>query len=379
MQHPQDRTMPTRPPITIAAAVVAAALTGLTQIGGVLRAQPQVTPAPVSITTVREDGGRLDWSGRRNLIAFDKLGRDDFFDIYTMTPDGRQETCLTCDKPQLPNKMIGNPSWHPSGDYLVFQAQNRYRGFGRLTNYFANPGAGVNNDVWVMDAAGRQFWQITKVEPRIGGVLHPHFSTDGSKLFWSQRVSVRGGSWGVWSLHVADFAIVNGAPQIRNERVMQPGRQRKMYESHGFSPDGRWVIFSGNLEPRQEEIHADIYLLNLETTELKNLTSTQKEWDEHAHFSPDGRTIVWMSSKDQPYKLRAGDLKTDYWLMNPDGSNKRRLTYFNQKGHPHFIDKGAAAADSSWSPDGRRLAAYVITDVRKGGRIVMIDVDARPR
>lgn len=333
-------------------------------------------PAAVTVVTIQEDGGRLDWSARRNLIAFDRLnGR--YLDVYTMTPDGGSERCLTCDRPQLPNKMIGNPAWHPSGDFLVFQAQNSYRGFGRLTDYFANPGAGINNDVWVMDADGRQFWQFTKVPARIGGVLHPHFSPDGSKLLWSQRVSVRGGKWGVWSLRVADFAVVGAVPRISNERILQPGKQQKMHESHGFSRDGRSVLFSGNLEQGQEEIHADIYLLNLESGELRNLTNSADQWDEHAHFSPDGRTIVWMSSRDQPYRLRAGRLRTDYWLMNADGSNKRRLTYFNQPGHPHYVPEGVAAADSAWSPDGSRLAAYLITDVRRGGRIVMIDLAGR--
>jgi Tol biopolymer transport system component len=342
-------------------------------------AAAQGTGDAVRITTVKEQGGRLDWSARRNLIAFDKLGRDDFFDIYTMTPDGGQETCLTCDKPQLPNKMIGNPSWHPSGDYIVFQAQNSYRGFGKITNYFANPGAGINNDVWIMDAAGSRFWQLTKVQPRVGGVLHPHFSPDGTRLLWAQRVATRGLSAGEWSLRVADFVVVDGVPGIRNEQTLQPGKQHRLYESHGFSADGRWIIFSGNLEPKQSEIHGDIYIFNLATGELKNLTNSMEEWDEHAHFSPDGRTIIWMSSKDQPYKLRADDLKTDYWLMNADGSNKRRLTYFNQPGHPHFIKEGVAAADGAWSADGSRFFAYLIVDVRRGGKIVMIDLGDRAR
>ena len=82
-----------------------------------------------------------------------------------------------------------------------------------------------------------------------------------------------------------------------------------------------------------------------------------------------------MTSKAQPYKLRADDLKTDYWLMNPDGSNKRRLTYFNQPGHPHYMKEGVAAADGAWSPDGRRYLAYLIVDVRRGGKMVMIDLD----
>lgn len=51
---------------------------------------------------------------------------------------------------------------------------------------------------------------------------------------------------------------------------------------------------------------------------------------------------------------------TDYWVMDADGSNKRRLTYFNEKGHPHYIEGGAIAADFAWSEDGKRIFAYLI-------------------
>jgi Tol biopolymer transport system component len=323
---------------------------------------------------ITENGGRLDWSARHNLIAFDRLGEDRYFDVFTMQVDGSDVRCLTCDKPGLPNKSMGNPSWHPSGDYIVFQAQNTYKGLGRLTDYFANPGAGVNNDVWVMDRTGRRFWQLTKVEPRRGGVLHPQFSSRGDKLLWSERLDNRA-KWGTWSLKVADFVVEEGVPRIRDVRTLQPGTQHRMYESHGFSPDGRKVLFSGNLERGQEETSGDIYLYDLSTGDLQNLTQTTDEWDEHAHFSPDGQTIVWMTNKGQPRYIRTGQPRTDYWVMNADGSNKQRLTYFNEEGHPEFMKGAVTAADFAWSPDGRRIAAYLITDVRKGGRIVMLDLD----
>jgi hypothetical protein len=49
---------------------------------------------------------------------------------------------------------------------------------------------------------------------------------------------------------------------------------------------------------------------------------------------------------------------TDYWLMDSDGSNKRRLTYFNQPGHPHHTGERAVVADLSWRPDGKAFAGF---------------------
>jgi dipeptidyl aminopeptidase/acylaminoacyl peptidase len=90
--------------------------------------------------------------------------------------------------------------------------------------------------------------------------------------------------------------------------------------------------------------------MDLETQSLTQLTN--EAYNEHAIYSPDGEKIVWMSDKDNRNK------GTDYWLMNPDGSEKNRLTYFNQRGHPHYMGKKITVADSSWSPDGKRIVAY---------------------
>jgi Tol biopolymer transport system component len=363
--------------LALAAAVVAACGIGSTQLAGqrprTSREEAGRTSAPATrITTLTENGGRLDWSAKNNLIAFDRRIGDGYFDIYTMTPGGADEKCLTCGKSELPPKSKGNPAWHPSGEFIAFQAQTSFRGLGAITDYAANPGAGVNNNIWVMDRQGQRFWRLTDLAPRTTGVLHPVFSPAGDQLFWAERISAET-SWGRWALRLADFHVDRGEVGINGEQTFRP---QQMYESHGFSPDGEQLLFSGNLEPGQDPRHGDIYLYNLRTGRLTNLTDSPNEWDEHAHFSPDGKTIVWMTSKNLPEWVRGpgGAVRTDYWLMNPDGTNKRRLTWFNTPGHLESVKAGVVAADCAWSPDGSRLAAYLIIDVRTGGKIVMIDL-----
>jgi Zn-dependent metalloprotease len=281
-----------------------------------------------------------------------------------MNADGTGERCLTCNRTELPNRHTGNPAWHPSGEFIVFQAQKANAPANPISDYFANPGSGINNDIWVMDAQGTRFWRLTDVQIAAGGVLHPHFSPTGDRLLWSELVGAGGGSIGEWALHVADFRVVNGLPRIENLRRYQPGQQHHFYESHGFSPNGAEILFSGNLEPGQAETAGDIYTLNLETGALNNLTSTMNQWDEHSQISPNGQWIVWMTSMGiggNPIGPR-----TDYWLMRPDGSSKRQITFFNDPSKPEHRAGGAIAADSSWSPDGSRLLAYVILDVSTG-------------
>ncbi len=94
---------------------------------------------------------RVYWShSGNNLIVFDKLGDDGYYDIFTMNPDGSGKLCLTCNNPSIPQKHNGNPSWHPTGDWIVFQSVNP--SFISLLpeetlKILTNPGAGWRNDV----------------------------------------------------------------------------------------------------------------------------------------------------------------------------------------------------------------------------------------
>lgn len=62
--------------------------------------------------------------------------------------------------------------------------------------------------------------------------------------------------------------------------------------------------------------------------------------------------------------------------MDVDGSNKLRLTYFNEKDHPHYIGRRAIVSNSKWSPDGEKIAAIVAYESIWGLRtkIVMIEL-----
>ena len=126
--------------------------------------------------------------------------------------------------------------------------------------------------------------------------------------------------------------------------------------------------------------------LDLETGTLKRLTETPADWDEHAHYSPDGRHIAWMSSTG--IDILWGDttghnwqkhLKTDLWVMNANGSEKRRLTHFNQPGHNEYMrGRRCVVSDSAWSPDGKKIVALLAYENRRGGlrtRIIMITLE----
>ena len=112
-------------------------------------------------------------------------------------------------------KHIGQPAWHPSGKLIVIQAQKAH--VPGYADTKCTPGAGALNDLWIITPDGKRVWKINAVRDEVSknaaGVLHPHFSHDGTKLFWAERVGDNGSSF---------------------------------FESHNFSPNDQYVLFTGN-------------------------------------------------------------------------------------------------------------------------------------
>ncbi|MBU0478694.1 hypothetical protein KKC91_09025 [bacterium] len=330
-----------------------------------------------SIKIIQEDGGRVAWSPKDDLIAFDRRGEDGYYDVWIMKSDGSGQRCLTCDNPNVPQKHNGQPAWHPSGEYIVFQAQNPSLAgfpniFQKIEKAFTGPGSGVNNNIWLMDKCAKQFWQLTNI-PERKAVLHPHFSHDGKKLIWSEMIDRNIKPSGRWVIKIADIIINHSNVRLENILILNPG-DMQFYETHGFFPDDKIILFSATKDGQYKNL--DIYSYNLITTELIALTNTSlSEWDEHAHFSPDGRNIIWMSSMEIPQQIKQYEVLADYWIMDSNGKNKKRLTYFNNPSSKEYIPGGVTAADFAWSPNGGKIIAYLVLRIKNElGKKVIIEL-----
>ncbi len=115
------------------------------------------------------------------------------------------------------------------------------------------------------------------------------------------------------------------------------------------SSDGNKIVFGS-----QRDGDFDIYTMNADGSDLKRLTD-RTGYDGGPWFSPDGSKIVWRAwhpeTKEELKKWR-DCMENDYivpfpldiWVMNSDGSEKKRLT-----------DNGATNWSPSWHPDGKRI------------------------
>ncbi len=127
------------------------------------------------------------------------------------------------------------------------------------------------------------------------------------------------------------------------------------------SPDGRYVVFtssrSGDLE---------LWRYDLQTGELLQLTH-ELGYDGGAFFSPDGSKIVWRASRptgeaaERYWRLLARGLvepsEMDLFVANADGSNPRRIIHLpGAQWAPYF------------HPDGERII-FASNHHTEGGRL----------
>ncbi|MCP5433599.1 MAG: PD40 domain-containing protein [Alphaproteobacteria bacterium] len=327
-----------------------------------------------SVSLLIENAGHLDWkkSGDEK-IAFDRRAIDTYFDVWLANSDGSGQVDFTTPLsgglnglPLLKHK--GCPAFHPGGEWIAFQAQKPF--LPSHLDLYANPGAGLLNDLWVARQNGTGLKKIFDIPggflTNINALLHPHFNHAGNKVYWAQRIANSDTSdMGKWVLKIGDFNEAN--PQLITDPLVIdpfPGEDH-FYESHGFSPDDQHILFTvgsaGNF---------DIWRMRLSDGELENLTpASDGVWDEHSIYSPDGSKIVWGSSQGLTWQEGLFfDLETEFWLMDADGSNKTQLTYFSTPGHPHNAAIGnpqypniSACADSAWNAAGTQFVGLVIT------------------
>lgn len=333
---------------------------------------------PCDVKRIQDVGGgfAFSWSPTEDLILLSKLDENRKSQLYLMKPDGSDLRCVTCQNPAPVNapaykRHKAVASWHPSGEWIAVQAERprvpAVDDWGivielGLLKLVQN---GANTNIYVLNKSATEWHQLTHYST--GGVLGPQFSPDGSRLMWSELVAASTAErpWGTWKLMLADYRVQGGVPRLENARELVSEAEKHggvWFESHGFTPDGRKVVFTSDIGLSMAGGGAggygmDIWTKDLVTGELKNYTDLPMEWDEHGVFSYGGNKIAYMSSQWYPEVdiKNIADLKTELTLMDADGSNKRAITHYNTPGYPESTSVRTVVGSSSWRPDGTQL------------------------
>lgn len=322
-------------------------------------------------------GGRNSPTGDR--IAYWRHGPSGEDEVWTADADGGAAVCLTCGNSSIASRRKGNASWHPSGEWLVFQVAKP----APHPHDLSDPGLGKHNDIWMISASGGRAYKVHDLpcdEPpgHHYALLQPAFNADGTMLYWSESYisTTVTHLWGVWGIRVAEFAVVDGIPTLSNLRWL-PDVGHPGYREFDEFLDSDTLLISANPRPFQPLTALDVYRYDLATGGASMLTSSP-DFDEQAHASTYG--IAFVSS--MPYGAPRGPFDysaaSEVWLMEEDGTDLRQLTAFNSPRYLTDLSSAlgvaramrATAAQVDWHPDGGpQFLVSVFFRLRGGGQL----------
>jgi Tol biopolymer transport system component len=148
-------------------------------------------------------------------------------------------------------------------------------------------------------------------------------------------VSDRSGTPEVWTMNV-DATDVRQVTDTRAAELVHPD----------WSPDGQQIVFASNATGGSNaDGDMEIWTVNADGTDLRQLTDNVGVRDAAPDWSPDGTRIAFSSARSDSGTGDTPDEDLEIWIMNSaDGQNEQRLT-----DNDHDDDT------PDWSPDGRQI------------------------
>ena len=344
----------------------------LSAMGVPVSGQTAVRPQrqqPCHAAIVRSPDGLVVWSPDLTRYIVNKKDASGTYQLYVGSAT-QAPVCISCtQKPNgpAPNRHKLQPAWHPSGQWIVLA--------GERDDYTPPPlvpppviegwiQSGLFVNIYITRPDGSEWHQASDFGHGAGdGFTGVALTPDGKHGVWAQIVdgNVLQYLFGRWQLILADFQVDSaGAPGFTNLRDITPAGAAWV-EPGNFAPDGKSLLISSDIGLTDPQ-GMDQFVLDISTGGVRNLTNSPDIWDEHGVFSPDGTKILFMSSypfRDNPLSHLTIFLKTEFMLMDSDGSHLQQVTHFNTPGYPESNtpqEGGSVAASGVWRPDGRSIS-----------------------
>jgi TolB protein len=265
-------------------------------------------------------------------------------EIYLMSPDGTNVQRLT-------NNNSGDafPALSPDGKKIIFDS-NRLRWPTEPLN---------TSDLFLMNTDGtEQMWLIrgssATWSPDSKYIAY-HASASGTGLPIKPDPGAPTSDSDIFVANVDDLmARVAGPQNITNNG------SDTIDEDADWSPDGTKIAFTSH--PPSDNpinpIHAEIYVMNPDGTQLTRLTFNNYE-ERAPSWSPDGSRIVFMARVG----TRGGN-GFEICVMNADGTNFAQLT-----------DNAVFEGTPTFSPDGQKIVFSRDIGSGQGQEIFLMNAD----
>jgi len=111
-----------------------------------------------------------------------------------------------------------------------------------------------------------------------------------------------------------------------------------------IDPSGNWVAYEvSSVDVKADKSFSHIWMTSYDGSRTVQLTSREKESESTPRFSPDGRYLVFISSRTDKHD------NDQLWLLDRTGGEARPLTKLD-----------GSVVDYAWSPNGKQIALIVL-------------------
>jgi hypothetical protein len=310
------------------------------------------------------------WNAATRTVAYGRATPSGPFHTFIADADGSHERRVSFaawhdDRHQFP------AAWHPGGDYLAMLVEKNEH---ERRSVDATPGYGAYTDYWLVTRDGARAWKLYDLP---GGydhaITHAAFSPDGSKFIWTERVRAPklfdlNLFAGAYVFKVADFVLLP-QPHLENVKSFRPDDVEQGGEVESMAADNRTIAFYSTYVTKNL-FASRIYTMNIETGAIHELTT--ESFAQAPTFTPDGRSIVYMTGAGADvfaFQLQGAD----WWIMNVDGSDKRRLSFMNVRGNPQSVNRFRLAGSLSFISDTSFLGDVMTQSLGLVGKIVRVE------
>lgn len=192
--------------------------------------------------------------------------------------------------------------------------------------------------LYTINPDGSDMRQITNLPPTENALWFPDYSPDGRQIVFTHDMT------GALELYTIN-ADGSGLTQVTHDGLVDLFPR--------WSPDGQRFVF---LSTSLKNGAGVITTMRINGSDRVVLTDDIPYDSYQPEYTPDGKQIVFAS--------QSGGLVSAVWIMNTDGSHKRRLT-----------SAALEAGGPGISPDGKRLAFYSQQNTPKPGAVWVMNVD----
>jgi Tol biopolymer transport system component len=246
----------------------------------------------------------LLWSPDEQQVAF-LAGYTGYEDVYLAAADGTNVRNLT-----RTARGFKNMVWSPDGRYLAYETLHQ------------------NEDIFLFDLQTGKSVDLTRHPARD---LRASWSPDSRQLaFLSARDTSRLGGTD-FDLYVMNLACLDQPYTCIPRRLTDHTPASSSWAAR-WSPDGARLAFGSTAWSGGE----DIYIVDVATGVIRNVTAGDDGSDGWPVWSPDGRALAYEARQNGRWMLKR---------VNADGDGRTALT-----------DGAWDARRPVWSPDGKQIA-----------------------